>query len=148
MRIITDWKSCKDTLTAKNIKPDEGLIKFLLETSRKKMLSSERLKMDDISAVSKFSLAYDSLRETLEALAVRKEYKIYNHECYTYFLKEVIGESSKGDDFDSVRKVMNGINYYGKDITTDQAQKLIKRINILRNFVLNRLSKVPKEASK
>lgn len=145
---ITDWKSCKDTLTAKSIKPDEGLIKSLLETSREKMLSSEMLKMSRVTAASKFTLAYDSLREALEALAVRKGYKIYNHECYTYFLKEIIGESSKGDEFDSIRITRNRVNYYGKKLGPDQAQKFIKRINILRNFALNLLSKVPKEASK
>ena len=79
----TDWKGCIDTLTAKKIKPDEGKVKSLIKSSRKKLLSSESLKMNDITAESKFSLSYDSLRELLEAVAIRNGYKIYNHECYT-----------------------------------------------------------------
>ena len=132
---ITDWKGCIDTLTAKKIKPDEGKVKSLIKSSRKKLLSSESLKMNDITAESKFSLSYDSLRELLEAIAIRNGYKIYNHECYTYFLKEVIRESSIGSEFDSIRKVRNGVNYYGKELSTDQSERLIKRINALRNLL-------------
>ena len=142
---ITDWKSCKDTLTAKIIAPDGGLIKSLLETSKEKMLSSEMLKMSRVTAASKFTLAYDSLREALEALAVRKGYKIYNHECYTYFLKEIMNESSKGDDFDSIRKVRNAVNYYGKKLSPEKSENLIKRINTLRDFVLELLNKGAKQ---
>jgi len=142
---ITDWKSCKGTLTAKIIAPDGGLIKSLLETSKEKMLSSEMLKMSRVTAASKFTLAYDSLREALEALAVRKGYKIYNHECYTYFLKEIMNESSKGDDFDSIRKVRNAVNYYGKKLSPEKSENLIKRINTLRDFVLELLNKGAKQ---
>jgi len=140
MKRITDWKGCLDTLTSKNIKPDEGMIKSLLETSRKKLASAEMLRLSDTTAESKFSLCYDSMREALEALAIKKGYKIYNHECYTYFLKEVIGDSSKGDEFDSLRKVRNAVNYYGRKLDSKQSRKLIKRIVSLRNFVLMTLN--------
>lgn len=136
---ITDWKSCMDSLTAKNIKPDEGKIKSLLKSSESKFLSEGRLEMDKITATSKFSLAYESMREALEALAIKKGYKIYNHECYTYFLKEIIGESSRGDDFDVIRKMRNSVNYYGRELTPQQADRLIVQIKELRNFVLTLL---------
>ncbi|MFA4820463.1 MAG: hypothetical protein WC613_05925 [Candidatus Aenigmatarchaeota archaeon] len=140
MKKIADWKDCRDALVAKNIKPDEGMVKSLLRTSREKMLSSEMLKIGNVTAVSKFTLAYDSMREALEALAIRKGYKIYNHECYTYFLKEVIGESSIGDEFDSIRKIRNNVNYYGKSLTPEKSESLIKKIKGLRDFVLKLLN--------
>ena len=126
-----------DSLTAKRITPDEDSVKSLLKASKSKLLSQERLELDDVTATSKFSLAYDSLREVLEALAIRKGYKIYNHECYTYFLKEIIGESSKGDDFDAIRKIRIAVNYYGKELKPQQAEMLIKQIKELRNFAVN-----------
>jgi len=133
----SDWKSCMDSLTAKRIRPDKGKIKSLLKSSGSKLESEGRLEMDDVTATSKFSLAYESLRESLEALAIKKGYKIYNHECYTYFLKEIIRESEKGDEFDSIRKIRNAVNYYGKELKPKQAEDLIKRIRNLRSFVLN-----------
>lgn len=131
----TDWKSCLDSLTAKKIRPDEDNIKSLLKASKSKLESEGRLEMDDVTATSKFSLAYESLRELLEALAVKNGYKIYNHECYTYFLKEIINESAKGDEFDAIRKTRNGVNYYGKELTPQQGEKIIRQIKELRNFI-------------
>ena len=131
----TDWQSCMNSLTAKRIRPDEGKIKSLLKASKRKLESEERLEMDEVTSTSKFSLAYESLRELLEALAIKNGYKIYNHECYTHFLKEVLNQSEKGDDFDVIRKVRNGVNYYAKELTPQQAEKIIKQAKELRNFV-------------
>lgn len=145
----TDWKSCMDSLTAKRIKPDEDKIKSLLKASKRKLESEGRLGMDEVTSTSKFSLAYESLRELLEALAIKNGYKIYNHECYTYFLKEIIDESTKGDEFDAIRKIRNGVNYYGKELAPQQAEKMIKQIKELRNFVNTILSttKAPTDSS-
>ena len=140
MKPKADWKSCLDALTAKKVKPDDNMIKSLMKTSRNKLDSERQLVMSNVTAASKLSLAYDSLRELLEALSVKKGYKIYNHECYTAFLKEVLNQSDKGDEFDDIRKIRNAVNYYGKEITTEEALKTIERIRKLRNFVNNLLS--------
>ncbi len=132
-----DWKGCCDGLTAKPIKPDLDMIKSLRKSSKNKLESENRLEMSDITASSKLSLAYDSLRELLEALSVKNGYKIYNHECYTAFLKEVIGKSETADEFDVIRKVRNAVNYYGKDISVEEAGKTIRKIKELINLVLS-----------
>ena len=136
MKINTDWRSCVDSLTAKRIKTDSDMIKSILKASESKLLSEERLEMDSVTATSKFSLMYESLREVLEALAIKKGYKIYNHECYTYFLKEVVGESLRGDDFDAIRKVRNNVNYYGKELNPSQSKTLIDDMKKLRTFLI------------
>ena len=142
MKPKADWKSCLDTLTAKKVKLDENTIKSLIKTSKNKFDSENQLEMSDVTAASKLSLAYDSLRELLEALAIKKGYKIYNHECYTAFLKEILNESDRGDEFDDIRKIRNAVNYYGKDITTEEAAKAIERIKKLRSFINNMLQNV------
>ncbi len=127
-------------MTVKSVKLDEDMVNSLIKSSENKFKSENKLEMSDVTAGSKLSLAYDSLRELLEALALRKGYKIYNHECYTSFLKEIIGESDKGDDFDEIRKMRNAVNYYGKDITIEEAGKIIARIKGLKEFVSNLLN--------
>ena len=136
-----DWKDCLGNKTAKNVNLDLGLINSLIKTSENKLKSSQELKMNETNASSKFSLVYDSLRELLEALALINGYKIYNHECYTSFLKEILNESNKGDEFDEIRKVRNKVNYYGQEITVDESSKIIKSIDSLRTFVLSLLKK-------
>ncbi len=130
-----DWKECCNRRIVKDVKLDIDMVNSLVKSSKNKLESESRLEMNDITAASKLSLAYDSLREILEALALKKGYKVYNHECYTSFLKEIMGKSDKGDEFDEIRKIRNSINYYGKDISVQEAVGVIARIKRLREFV-------------
>ena len=83
----------------------------------------------------KITLQYDALRTLLEALALSKGYKIYNHECYTAFLKEILDESTLGDTFDKFRKLRNAINYYGKSISSEESKEIIKEMNDFINRI-------------
>ena len=132
-----DFNDCLKRIIAKEVKLDEELIKSLLKTSQNKLDSEKKLELNDVTSISKISLLYDSLREVLEVLAIKRGYKIYNHECYTYFLKEIVNESSKGDEFDDLRKMRNSLNYYGKDISVEEAKNVLKRIIKLRGEILD-----------
>lgn len=113
---------------AKEISTDENLINSLIATSKNKLISQEMLPLNETTTTAKISLAYDALREILEALAIKKGFKVYNHECYTAFLKEIIKNSFLGDDFDEIRKLRNDINYYGKDIAIEECTEVLRRI--------------------
>ena len=104
---------------------DNNLIKSLIQSSNKKLKSQKKLELDDDTSSSKVSLSYDAVLELLEALAISKGYKIYNHECFTAFLKQVMMESELGDKFDNFRKIRNSVNYYGKEISSAEANPLI-----------------------
>ena len=71
------------------------------------------------------------IRELLEALAILKGYKIYNHDCFCAFLKEVLSESVMGDKFDKLRKIRNSINYYGKEVSVGEANKILSDLGSL-----------------
>jgi len=126
-----DWKACMDKSLAKKAKTDTNLLISLKKSSAKKLESESMLPLNDTTAASKISLAYDALREVLEALAIKNGYKIYNHECYTAFLKEIIEQSAIADKFDKFRKIRNSINYYGKEITSVEAEPLLAEIRKL-----------------
>lgn len=134
-----DWKECFDKRIVKDVKQDEELISSLKKTSDNKLKSSDLLSLSTTTANSKFILAYDSLREILEALALKNRYKIYNHECYSPFLKEILNESEKGDEFDEIRKARNSVNYYGQEIAIQEAETMILRIKVLRTYLLKLL---------
>ena len=135
-----DWNECLKKRIAKNVSVDEDLIKSLIKTSENKLKSEEKLRLDESTSTSKISLSYDSTREVLEALTIKKGYKIYNHECYTYFLKEVLGKSVYGDEFDELRKIRNALNYYGKEITIQETEEVLKRMKKLRKELLELLN--------
>lgn len=137
-----DFNECLKKSLAKGVGKDANLIRSLLRASKNRMESAIRLEMSPVTASSKVSLAYDSLREALEALSMERGYKIYNHECYTAFLKEIMAESDLGDSFDSSRKVRNAINYYGRELSEKEAVEMVKRIGTLREKILALLSSV------
>src|SRR3989344_3440383 len=120
---------------------EKELMASLIKTSQNKFDSERKLELSEVTSSSKISLLYDSLRELLEALAIKNGYKIYNHECYTYFLKEILNESIKGAEFDELRKIRNGINYYAKGISVEEAIDVLERIRKLRGEVTNLLNK-------
>jgi hypothetical protein len=132
-----DFKECIKKRIAKEIETDINLISSLLKTSQNKLETEMKIELNETTSSSKISLMYDSLREGLEALAIKRGFKIYNHECYTYFLKEILNQSEIGDEFDKLRKIRNQINYYGKDVVIKEAERVIKDLKILRNKILN-----------
>ncbi len=123
-----DWEECRFKWLVKEVAADKNLIKSLMTSSSKKLYTQSLVKLDENTASSKISLTYDALRELLEALALSKGYKIYNHECYAGFLKEILNESSKADRFDSFRKIRNAINYYGRDVAVEEAEEIIRQM--------------------
>lgn len=135
-----DWKSCVDQKIAKMVHPDSVMVKTLIDSSNNKLKSEELLESNKITAGSKLSLAYDALREALEALAITSGYKIYNHECYTCFLKEFLDLQEAGDKFDNFRKIRNKVNYYGAELSVAEADKIIKDIKILMADVIKYIS--------
>jgi len=122
-----DWEECGKKKIIKHVMPDENLSQSLVDGSRKKRLSAERLPIDEITAGSVIILLYDSARELLEALVIREGYKVYNHECYVAFLTH-INERKLAQSFDRLRKIRNGINYYGKDLLPQEAEDIAQDI--------------------
>lgn len=121
-----DWETCKSSRFAKQITPDTELIKSLKESSEKRLKSAQLLPLNEITKESIIILLYDGLRELLEALAIKTGFKIYNHECYTSFLLAVIKTSDLARKFDALRKLRNGMNYYGQQISLADAETVIK----------------------
>ena len=126
-----DWFNCKKVKMIKEVKIDKNLINSLINSASKKLITADSIKLNENTASSKVSLTYDALRELLEAIAIEEGFKIYNHECYCAFLKEIIKETNLGDKFDDFRKIRNSINYYGKDVSVEEASFLIKNMLIL-----------------
>ena len=121
---------------------DKSLAKSLLQNSKRDIEFLDSLKINENSARKMMTNFYDILRSMLEAVSVIKGYKIYSHEAYIYFLKE-IRENLLAIKFDRFRKIRNSINYYGKDISIEETKENIyemkKMINILIKKYLGKL---------
>ena len=133
-----DWLDWKNKGFVKESKVDNNLVNSLIKSSEKKSESNKRLGLDETTASTKVSLAYEALKEVLEALAIKKGFKIYNHDCFSAFLDEICKNKSFSAEFDKFRRLRNQINYYGKDISVEEAKIIIKEINLLRIKLLEK----------
>jgi len=136
MEMKWNWGTCLSNKSAKKISADDELASSLRKTSEKKFCSSNRFALDDDSASSIVSLAYDSVRELLEAISLENGYKIYNHVCYTAFLKEILNKLELAEEFDELRIIRNDINYYGKDVSVNEAKGILLRLGQIRKELL------------
>ncbi len=136
-----DWDECKSRKFVKKVKEDKFLVQSLLKSSHKKLISNKRLFLDETTSSTKVSILYESLREILEALAIKKGFKIYNHECFCSFLKEICNEPNFSRDFDKFRKIRNRINYYGEEVSVNEAKIFIIEIIKLRRMILENFFK-------
>ncbi|MAG47468.1 hypothetical protein CL617_02585 [archaeon] len=118
---------------------DIQLAKSLIDTADSDLIFFKKIEINKISARKVMTNYYDILRSILEATAALEGYKIYSHEAFTYFLIEK-NETLISQKFDRFRKIRNGINYYGKNISPEETKEniveIVKLINVLKKRYL------------
>jgi len=127
-----DWTECGRNKLVKQVRVDDNFAASLRASSANKLESQDLLPLNDTTAASKISLAYDAVRELLEAVAIERGFKVYNHECYCAFLREILKESALADSFDSFRKARNAVNYYGRNVSIAEAGFILTE---MRSFI-------------
>lgn len=133
-----DWKECNFKRLAKKVSVDMELIESLVLSSNDKLITAKMLELSSVTASSKLSLVYESTREVLEALALKSGYKVYNHDCFSAFLLEVLNEEDFSVEFDRFRRLRNKINYYGKRLEVDECESFLEDLIVLREKVLSK----------
>lgn len=131
-----DLNECFNKGLIKKIKVDKELIKSLIEMSdiKEETVATANINEKNISAY--VSLAYDSLREILEALCILNGYKVLSHICIGELLKNILKDFDY-EEFDRLRWIRNSINYYGEKVDFEQGKEIIKKIFITKRKILN-----------
>ncbi len=121
-----DLEECKRKGFIRKTFVDDNLIKSLIEMSKisEKEIKVVNLNEDNVSVY--ISIAYDSLREILEAICISKGYKVTSHVCVGELLKRLI-QDFDFYSFDRFRFIRNSINYYGKKIGFKEGKEIIKK---------------------
>ncbi len=122
---IKDWNDCKELSFSKTADIDASLIISILESAKDRKTTADIVPINETTKETVFTLFYDSLREYLEVIALKKGYKIYNHDCFYHFLREEMFLLSFAELFNSLRLLRNKINYYGKKLSLDRALEAI-----------------------
>jgi len=130
-----DLDECFRKGLIKKTKIDKEIVKSLIEMSNIKETTVKTAKINEINISAYVSLAYDSLREILEALCILKGYKVLSHICIGELLKNIL-EDFDYEEFDRLRWIRNSINYYGRRIDFEQGKEIIKKIFMIKKKIL------------
>jgi len=129
------WKDCLDSNSSIKVTPDKSKSNSLIETAKERIEYSTR-EINKQNANYVFEGYYSSILEILHALVLIDGYKISNHVCLGYYLKEIVKRDDLFMIFDDCRFKRNSLVYYGKrmdfDIAKDaieKSKKLFKELN-------------------
>lgn len=120
-------KSLEDGF-AKKVEIDRIRAKSLMKSADDALLAAKELQLKEHNLKSILRELYEALRQYCEAVGYLQGYKFQSHEAITYFLSEVLEETELSSKFDRYRKIRNGINYYGREISTETVEKALKEI--------------------
>jgi hypothetical protein len=129
----SNWKECLELNDASKITPDTEKSKSLKE------IADERIKqikgINEKNANFVFEDYYSSVIEMIHSLSLIEGYKISNHICLGYYLRDVLKREDLFKIFDDLRYKRNSLTYYGKKMDFETAKNAIEKSkNIIKEL--------------
>ena len=131
----SNWEECIENDSSMPISPDKEKAKSLRDTAqdRIKYLNESKIKESNVNFM--FEGYYSSILELLHALIILRGYKVTNHICLGYYLRDVLQIEEIFRIFDDCRFKRNSLVYYGRkmDFATgkDTLELCVKIINAI-----------------
>ena len=140
MKREPNWKDCIENETALKITPDKLKAISLIETSKDRIKYMAK-ELNENTCNFIFEDYYTSLLELIEAISLLDGYKISNHLCFGFYIKDVLNKVNLFYIFDDLRFKRNSLVYYGKRMEIETAKNAIEKSKRLISE-LNSLIKV------
>lgn len=118
------WVDCLESNSAVRVSPDKERAESLVETSGERIKLIKEINEKNCNFV--FEDYYTSVLELLQALVILSGYKIVNHICLGYYLRDALKREDLFMIFDDVRYKRNSLTYYGKRMDFETAKKSIE----------------------
>ena len=127
------WNECIENNFVIKISPDFRRAKSLIETSEERLSIIKEINEKTCNFV--FEDYYTSLLELLQALVLIKGYKILNHVCLGFYLKDVLKKDDLYLAFDDLRFKRNFLTYYGKRMDLETCKEAIRKCKKIINEI-------------
>ena len=131
------WEDCIGNENVVKISPNEFKAESLIETAKGRMEFTR--KPDEKNANYVFEDYYTSLLEIIHALAIKQGFKIKNHLCIGFYIRDFLKERRLFNLFDDVRYKRNSLVYYGKRMDFETCMDVIGKCKELIKWVLEEL---------
>lgn len=120
------WDDCLDSGNSVKVTPDKEKAKSLSETAEERIAQSAK-ELSEKNANFVFEDYYSSVIEVIHSIAVLDGYKIGNHVCLGYYLKDVLKREDLFMVFDDLRYKRNALTYYGRRMDFETARQAIEK---------------------
>lgn len=122
----TSWNDCLYLNSSIKITPDKEKAESLIETAKERIeYSNKDIKEKNANYI--FEDYYSSILEILHAIILSNGYKVNNHICLGYYIKDVMKRDDLFRIFDDCRFKRNSLVYYGKRMDFDTAKDVIEK---------------------
>lgn len=129
------WNDCVESNSALKVSPDKSRAKSLIETAEERISLVKEINEKNCNFI--FEDHYTSILELLQALIISKGYKIMNHVCLGYYLRDVLKRGDLFIIFDDLRFKRNSLTYYGKRMDFETAKTSIEKCRNLMTELKN-----------
>lgn len=121
------WEECIESSSSTSVTPDKSKAKSLVDTAvgRNQYLNENEIKESSANYI--FEGYYSSILEMLHALLLLQGYKVTNHICLGYYLRDILKREDLFRLFDDCRFKRNSLVYYGRKMDVSTATAAIKK---------------------
>lgn len=135
-----DWQGCIEQNSAIKSSIDVLKVKSLISTANGRLEFIKQIEANQKNANYILEIYYTSLLELTHALVLKEGFKVSNHICLGFFLRDYLKKDDLFRLFDDLRYKRNSLVYYGKEMeytvaleSIDKIQLIIKKIRVLLN---------------
>ncbi|MAG78016.1 hypothetical protein CL616_01485 [archaeon] len=125
------WEDCIFNKSCLKTLPDKAKAKSLIDTAKGRIDYSQRNVMDKTSANYIFENYYTSMLELLHAVVILNGFKVRNHICLGFYLRDVLTREDLFSLFDDCRSKRNSLVYSGKRMEFEVAKESVSKCKIL-----------------
>lgn len=136
-----NWDDCIGFQDAVRITPDRGKAKSLVEIAEERIRFTSK-EISEKNANFIFEDYYSSIIELVHSLVILAGYKVSNHICLGYYLKDILKREDLFRVFDDLRYKRNSLTYYGKKMDLETAKETIEKSKLLVKQIKELIKKV------
>ncbi|MEK6892234.1 MAG: hypothetical protein AABX25_03550 [Nanoarchaeota archaeon] len=122
----SSWGECLNYSSTIKITPDKEKAASLIETAEDRIKYSI-MELTEKNANYVFEDYYSSILELLHALVLLNGYKVNNHICLGFYLRDALKKDEMFRLFDDCRFKRNSLVYYGKRMDFETAKDSIEK---------------------
>ncbi len=135
------WRECIESNSSLRISPDKSKAKSLLDTARERNVFLNEISIKEGNANYIFEGYYSSALEMMHALLFFRGYKVNNHICLGFYMRDILKREDLFRLFDNCRFKRNSLIYYGRKMDFETAKSAIKECERLIKELENTLKK-------